>query len=163
MVPSSFGCGLVVLAAIATLAPSAAARRPIASPMPREAPVMNSVLPLSDIVGWLSDSGFLHDAAAYASVRPRGSGEPGGQELDSRVRGNDRKDRRSTLQLTGIHHLTAVSADAPGNKKFYTQTLGLRLVKKTVNQDDVSAYHLFYADGLASPGSDITFFDFPTV
>jgi glyoxalase family protein len=65
------------------------------------------------------------------------------------------------LQLTGIHHLTAVSADAPGNKKFYTQTLGLRLVKKTVNQDDVSAYHLFYADGLASPGSDITFFDFP--
>jgi glyoxalase family protein len=67
------------------------------------------------------------------------------------------------LQLTGIHHLTAVSADAPGNKKFYTQTLGLRLVKKTVNQDDVSAYHLFYADGLASPGSDITFFDFPTL
>jgi glyoxalase family protein len=65
------------------------------------------------------------------------------------------------MQLTGIHHLTAVSADAPANKKFYTQTLGLRLVKKTVNQDDVSAYHLFYADGLASPGSDITFFDFP--
>jgi glyoxalase family protein len=65
------------------------------------------------------------------------------------------------VQLTGIHHLTAVSADAPGNKKFYTETLGLRLVKKTVNQDDVSAYHLFYADGLASPGSDITFFDFP--
>jgi len=67
------------------------------------------------------------------------------------------------MQLTGIHHLTAVSADAPGNVKFYTQVLGLRLVKKTVNQDDVSAYHLFYADGLASPGSDITFFDFPTM
>jgi glyoxalase family protein len=67
------------------------------------------------------------------------------------------------MQLTGIHHLTAVSADAPGNKKFYTDTLGLRLVKKTVNQDDVSAYHLFYADGIASPGSDITFFDFPTM
>jgi glyoxalase family protein len=64
------------------------------------------------------------------------------------------------MQLTGFHHLTAVSADAPGNKAFYTGTLGLRLVKKTVNQDDVSAYHLFYADGLASPGSDITFFDF---
>jgi glyoxalase family protein len=47
--------------------------------------------------------------------------------------------------------------------KFYTKLLGLRLVKKTVNQDDVSAYHLFYADGLASPGSDITFFDFPTL
>jgi glyoxalase family protein len=65
------------------------------------------------------------------------------------------------MQLTGIHHLTAVTADAPGNHRFYTQALGLRLVKKTVNQDDVSAYHLFYADGLASPGTDITFFDWP--
>jgi glyoxalase family protein len=65
------------------------------------------------------------------------------------------------MQLTGIHHLTAVTADAPGNHAFYTGTLGLRLVKKTVNQDDVSAYHLFYADGLASPGTDITFFDWP--
>jgi glyoxalase family protein len=62
------------------------------------------------------------------------------------------------LQLTGIHHLTAISADAPGNLRFYTQVLGLRLVKKTVNQDDVSAYHLFYADGEARPGTDITFF-----
>ena len=66
------------------------------------------------------------------------------------------------MQLTGIHHLTAVSADAPGNVRFYTHVLGLRLVKKTVNQDDVAAYHLFYADGIASPGSDLTFFDFPT-
>jgi glyoxalase family protein len=66
------------------------------------------------------------------------------------------------MQLSGIHHLTAVSADASGNVQFYTKHLGLRMVKKTVNQDDVSAYHLFYADGLASPGSDITFFDFPT-
>jgi glyoxalase family protein len=67
----------------------------------------------------------------------------------------------SIMQLTGIHHLTAVSADAPGNRAFYTGVLGMRLVKKTVNQDDVSAYHLFYADGLASPGSDLTFFDWP--
>ncbi|HEY1108585.1 MAG TPA: VOC family protein, partial [Opitutaceae bacterium] len=67
----------------------------------------------------------------------------------------------SNLQLTGFHHLTAVTADAPRNHAFYTRTLGLRLVKKTVNQDDVSAYHLFYADGLASPGTDITFFDWP--
>jgi glyoxalase family protein len=67
------------------------------------------------------------------------------------------------MQLTGIHHLTAVSADAPGNVRFYTQVLGMRLVKKTVNQDDVSAYHLFYADGKASPGSDLTFFDFRTL
>ncbi|EWY37829.1 glyoxalase [Skermanella stibiiresistens SB22] len=65
------------------------------------------------------------------------------------------------MQLTGIHHLTAVSADAPRNHAFYTKTLGMRMVKKTVNQDDVSAYHLFYADAIASPGSDITFFDWP--
>jgi glyoxalase family protein len=65
------------------------------------------------------------------------------------------------MQLHGIHHLTAVTADARGNHAFYTQTLGLRLVKKTVNQDDVSAYHLFYADGLATPGTDLTFFDWP--
>jgi glyoxalase family protein len=63
------------------------------------------------------------------------------------------------MQLTSIHHLTAVSADAPGNVKFYTRVLGMRLVKKTVNQDDVSAYHLFYADGEARPGTDLTFFD----
>src|SRR5581483_10881820 len=67
------------------------------------------------------------------------------------------------MQLGGIHHITAVSGNASRNVAFYTQVLGLRLVKKTVNQDDVSAYHLFYADGLASPGSDITFFDFPTL
>ena len=65
------------------------------------------------------------------------------------------------MQLTGIHHLTAVTADAPRNHDFYTRTLGMRLVKKTVNQDDTSAYHLFYADGEATPGSDITFFDWP--
>ena len=57
------------------------------------------------------------------------------------------------MQLTGIHHLTAVSADAPGNIDFYTRVLGMRLIKKTVNQDDVSAYHFFYGDGAASPGS----------
>jgi glyoxalase family protein len=66
------------------------------------------------------------------------------------------------MQLGGIHHLTAVSADAPGNVAFYTGTMGMRLVKKTVNQDDVSAYHLFYADGEATPGTDLTFFDWPS-
>ena len=65
------------------------------------------------------------------------------------------------MHLHGIHHLTAVSADARGNRDFYTRVLGMRLVKKTVNQDDVSAYHLFYADGMASPGTDLTFFDWP--
>jgi glyoxalase family protein len=63
------------------------------------------------------------------------------------------------MQLHGIHHLTAVTANATGNLHFYTGTLGMRLVKKTVNQDDVSSYHLFYADGMATPGSDLTFFD----
>ncbi|CAN5564799.1 ring-cleaving dioxygenase [soil metagenome] len=63
------------------------------------------------------------------------------------------------MQLTGIHHLTAVSADIAGNYRFYTQVLGMRLVKRSVNQDDVSAYHLFYADAVGSPGTDLTFFD----
>ncbi len=66
------------------------------------------------------------------------------------------------MQLTGIHHLTAITAQAAANRRFYTDVLGLRLVKKTVNQDDTSAYHLFYADGLATPGTDLTFFDWPT-
>src|SRR5215211_426583 len=65
------------------------------------------------------------------------------------------------MHLTGIHHLTAVTAKASDNHAFYTRTLGMRLVKKTVNQDDVSAYHLFYADALGSPGTDVTFFDWP--
>lgn len=63
--------------------------------------------------------------------------------------------------LQGFHHLTAITADASRNHNFYTQVLGLRMVKKTVNQDDTSAYHLFYADGLGSAGTDITFFDWP--
>jgi glyoxalase family protein len=61
------------------------------------------------------------------------------------------------MQLTGIHHLTAISAKPRDNLAFYTSLLGMRLVKKTVNQDDVSAYHLFYADGKANPGTDLTF------
>lgn len=65
------------------------------------------------------------------------------------------------MQLLGIHHLTAISADAKANHAFYAGLLGMRLVKKTVNQDDTSAYHLFYADGEGSPGSDLTFFEFP--
>jgi glyoxalase family protein len=65
-----------------------------------------------------------------------------------------------TTDLLGIHHVTAVTALAAQNRSFYTGTLGMRLVKKTVNQDDVSAYHLFYADVKGSPGTDLTFFDF---
>src|SRR5271166_732721 len=62
-------------------------------------------------------------------------------------------------ELLGIHHVTAVTANARDNHRFYTDTLGMRLVKKTVNQDDVRAYHLFYADAQGSPGTDLTFFD----
>jgi glyoxalase family protein len=65
------------------------------------------------------------------------------------------------MQLHGIHHLTAVSSNARLNYRFYTGTLGMRLVKKTVNQDDTSAYHLFYADAEGSPGTDLTFFEWP--
>ncbi len=67
------------------------------------------------------------------------------------------------MQLNGIHHVTAVSARIADNVDFYTQILGLRLVKKSVNQDDISAYHLFYADKAGSPGTDMTFFDWPHV
>jgi glyoxalase family protein len=65
--------------------------------------------------------------------------------------------------LHGLHHVTAVTANAQANLDFYTRTLGMRLVKKTVNQDDVSGYHLFYADAIGSAGSDLTFFDWPQI
>src|SRR4051794_480207 len=65
------------------------------------------------------------------------------------------------MRLEGIHHVTCITADAPANVEFYARTLGLRLVKKTVNQDDPTVYHLFYADEQGSSGSDITFFEYP--
>ena len=65
--------------------------------------------------------------------------------------------------LHGLHHVTAITARAQANLDFYTRTLGMRLVKKTVNQDDVSAYHLFYADAIGSAGSDLTFFDWAQI
>ena len=64
------------------------------------------------------------------------------------------------MKLEGIHHITAITADAQANIDFYADTLGLRLVKKTVNQDEPSVYHLFYADEQGDPGSDLTFFEF---
>ena len=65
------------------------------------------------------------------------------------------------MRFEGIHHITCITADAPGNVDFYARVLGLRLVKKTVNQDDPTVYHLFYADEKGSAGSDITFFEYP--
>jgi glyoxalase family protein len=64
-------------------------------------------------------------------------------------------------RLEGINHITAITGDAPLNVDFYTRVLGLRLVTKTVNQDDPTVYHLFYADEEASPGADLTFFEYP--
>ncbi len=65
------------------------------------------------------------------------------------------------MQLEGIHHITAITADGPRNVDFYARVLGLRMVKQTVNQDDPTAYHLFYADEDASHGADLTFFEYP--
>ena len=65
------------------------------------------------------------------------------------------------MRLDGIHHITCITGDAPRNVDFYTRVLGLRLVKKSVNQDDPTVYHLFYADERGDPGSDITFFEYP--
>src|ERR1700683_2555268 len=67
------------------------------------------------------------------------------------------------MKLEGIHHITAITADAQQNVDFYVGVLGLRLVKKSVNQDQTSVYHLFYADETGDPGSDITFFEYPGV
>ncbi|KAF0825194.1 ring-cleaving dioxygenase [Cytobacillus firmus] len=66
-------------------------------------------------------------------------------------------------QLKGIHHVTAITSSAEKNYEFFTYTLGMRLVKKTVNQDDIQTYHLFFADDTGSPGTDMTFFDFPGI
>jgi glyoxalase family protein len=65
------------------------------------------------------------------------------------------------MELHGVHHITAITGDAPRNVEFYVGVLGLRLVKKTVNQDDPGVYHLFYADEAGSPGADLTFFEYP--
>src|SRR3979411_1157199 len=60
------------------------------------------------------------------------------------------------MKFEGIHHITAITADAPGNVEFYAGLLGLRMVKKSVNQDDPTVYHLFYGDEAGSPGADLT-------
>src|ERR1041385_1445155 len=153
--------------------------------MPREAPVMNSVLPLSGtnplrlsplrharpcaghprlpwFKSWMAGAspaptkqgGF--SASGACSHSQSVACQPTSRERNQKLPINE-----GAMQLTGIHPLTAISANAPGNKRFYTGTMGMRMVKKTVNQDDVSAYHLFYADALARPGTDLTFFDWP--
>ena len=63
--------------------------------------------------------------------------------------------------LNGMHHVTAITSSAEKIYAFFTNILGLRLVKKTINQDDIKTYHLFFADDVGGPGTDMTFFDFP--
>lgn len=65
------------------------------------------------------------------------------------------------MVIKGIHHVSSITADAERNFQFYTETLGMRLVKKTVNQDDTSVYHLFYGDARGNPGTELTFFELP--
>jgi glyoxalase family protein len=65
------------------------------------------------------------------------------------------------MKLEGIHHISAITGDATGNVEFYTGVLGLRMVKRTVNQDEPNVYHLFYGDEHGSPGMDLTFFEYP--
>src|SRR5918912_3314471 len=77
--------------------------------------------------------------------------------------GHDDRTGERRVKLEGIHHVTAITADAPQNVEFYAGVLGLRLVKRTVNQDDPTVYHLFYADERGSAGADITFFEYPGV
>ncbi|TFE19562.1 ring-cleaving dioxygenase [Cohnella luojiensis] len=67
------------------------------------------------------------------------------------------------MNVKGIHHLSAMTGNVQGNFKFYTEVLGMRLIKKTVNQDDTTAYHLFYGDERGNPGTELTFFDFPGI
>jgi catechol 2,3-dioxygenase-like lactoylglutathione lyase family enzyme len=74
-----------------------------------------------------------------------------------------KKERSALNHLKGIHHVTAITSSAEKNYEFFTYVLGMRLVKKTVNQDDIQTYHLFFADDKGSAGTDMTFFDFPNI
>jgi glyoxalase family protein len=114
----------------------------------------------------------LHERHSRRTVMPKSTlwvsrtqqvDRDGSPNADRRWREGDlpRALKGATMQLEGIHHITAITGDASGNVDFYTRILGLRLVKKTVNQDDPTVYHLFYADEKGSPGSDLTFFEYP--
>src|SRR5687768_12792088 len=82
-----------------------------------------------------------------------------GYAVEPRVQG--RKGEDMTPSVHGIHHVTCIAGDAQENLDFYVGLLGMRLVKKSVNQDDPGTYHLFYADRVGNPGTDLTFFPWP--
>jgi glyoxalase family protein len=77
---------------------------------------------------------------------------------ESKLRETERR-QHSAMELTGLHHVSAMTAQAVRNVEFYTHLMGMRLVKKTVNQDDTTSYHLFYGDEIGRPGTELTFFD----
>src|SRR4051795_3131508 len=81
--------------------------------------------------------------------------------MSSHASRRDPRKERNHMKLDGIHHVSAITADAPGNVDFYARVLGLRLVKKTVNYDAPDVYHLYYGDERGSPGSIVTFFEYP--
>src|SRR4051812_30945097 len=100
-------------------------------------------------------SAMAAQGAARASVSRRT------RVISSGTRATAKTCGRTVMRLEGIHHITAITGDAPRNLDFYTRVMGLRLTAKTVNQDDPSVYHLFYADEVGRPGSELTFFEYP--
>src|SRR6187397_3261627 len=110
---------------------------------------------------WPSSSSAAACSSACSTTAPQNDHE-NGTTIPIFTRESLTVDRYAgRVRLDGIHHVTCITGDAPRNVAYYTQVLGLRLVKKTVNQDDPTVYHLFYSDEDGSPGSDITFFEYP--
>src|SRR5258708_33213644 len=97
-------------------------------------------------------SGNARCEADYANFADR---KIGTQAISSRC------GRSALMKLDGIHHLTAIASNPAANAAFYTEVLGLRLIKKTVNFDDPSTYHLYYGDAAGTPGTILTFFPWP--
>jgi len=106
-------------------------------------------------------SPFFYVASGSSYARAKPGLRAGSQLVQVRLRDVPLGVAFAAVRLEGIHHVTCITADAPGNVDFYARLLGLRLVKKTVNQDDPTVYHLFYADEAGSAGADITFFEYP--
>ena len=120
-------------------------------------------LPISKRTSWPSSSSAAACSSACSTTAPQNDHE-NGTTIPIFTRGSLTVGRYAgRMRLDGIHHVTCITGDAPQNVDFYTRVLGLRLVKKTVNQDDPTVYHLFYADEDGTPGSDITFFEYPGV
>ncbi len=120
--------------------------------------------PITRRTSWPRSSSAAACSSACSTTAPQNDHENGTTiPIFTPQEPNGRLAKLGAMALDGIHHVTCITADAPRNVDFYTRVLGLRLVKKTVNQDDPTVYHLFYADEDGTPGSDITFFEYPGV